>query len=63
MTKEELTKNNFAYTSLVAAIFSGHDGIASTILSKALLPVNTKGNTGNSPLLWASKWGQLSTFY
>jgi len=58
MSQEELTKSNFAYTSMVAAIFSGNQGIADVILQKTDLAVNSQGVTGNSALMFAAKWGQ-----
>ncbi|KAJ1405917.1 ankyrin repeat-containing domain protein [Ochromonadaceae sp. CCMP2298] len=60
MSREELQKDNFAFTSMAAAIFYGNAGVASTLIEKANVPVNKQGNTGNSALHFAAKWGQLA---
>mmetsp|Transcript_42921 Transcript_42921/g.118705 ORF Transcript_42921/g.118705 Transcript_42921/m.118705 type:complete len:142 (+) Transcript_42921:1-426(+) len=57
----EATKNNQAYTSIVSAIFHGRATQAEVILTKTEMNINSAGITGNTPLMFASMWGQLDS--
>lgn len=53
--------NTQVYTSLATSIFAGHANVAQILLSKTSLPIDFAGQTGNTALLFASLWGQLSS--
>lgn len=55
-TEETGSTNNVAYSALVTSIFDGHDSMADVLISKAAIPINVQGATGNTPLMWASIW-------
>ncbi len=49
--------SNLAYTSLVAAIFDGHNSVCKTLLTHTKLPVDSQGSLGYTPLMWAARFG------
>lgn len=54
----EATKNNFAYTSLVVSIFHGRTSMAQVLLTNTQMDIDSVGETGNTPLMFAALWGQ-----
>jgi ankyrin repeat protein len=48
---------NFAYTSLVYAIFQERTPLAEVILLKTGLSIDSQGRMGNTPLMWAAVAG------
>lgn len=48
--------NNVAYSALVTSIFDGHENMADVLLTKAAIPLDVQGATGNTPLMWAALW-------
>jgi ankyrin repeat protein len=60
MGLEAATKNNFAFTSSVSAMFSGLNTVAEVVIDRTGLKLDTPGVTGNTMLMWASLWGNMN---
>lgn len=57
MSKEEALSSNFAYTSLVSSIYSGHEALSKVLISRTGIDLDSQGATGNTPLMFAALWG------
>ena len=60
MGADAVKANNFAYTALTSAIFSGQAPVVELIVTKTKIDVNAAGLSGNTPLSWACHFGNIA---
>lgn len=53
-----MVATNFAYTATISAVYRGQLSAVTTLLEQTNLPINSKGRTGNSPLMFAAEFNQ-----
>jgi uncharacterized protein len=55
---QQLVQNNFAYTAGVSATFNGQLEAVKVIHEETNIPINSRGSTGNTMLMFAALAGQ-----